>query len=213
MEGPLRPPPADDFRLIETMLWTPGGGVHRRARHLARLVHSAARLGIAPRGVERALDGVTGNAPQRLRLTVARDGQAELAAYPFTPLPPDTVWRLRLAGARLSSADPWLGVKTTERALYDAARADMPDGIDELIFLNERNELCEGTITNLFVDPGTGVLLTPPLSSGVLPGILREELIDSGRAREATLTQADLCAPASVFVGNSLRGLIAARLD
>ncbi|MCZ0813132.1 MAG: aminotransferase class IV family protein [Pseudomonadota bacterium] len=213
MEGPLRPPPADDFRLIETMLWTPDGGVSRRARHLARLARSASRLGIAPRGVERALDAVRSDAPQRLRLTVARDGQAELAVYPFTPLPSDTVWHLGLARARLSSADPWLGVKTTERALYEAARADMPDGIDELIFLNERDELCEGTITNLFVDPGTGVLLTPPLSSGVLPGILREELIDSGRAREAALTLADLRAPASVFVGNSLRGLIAARLD
>ena len=87
MEGPLRPPPADDFRLIETMLWTPDKGVHRRARHLARLVRSATRLGIAPRGVERALDGVRGDAPQRLRLTIARDGQADLAACPFTPLP------------------------------------------------------------------------------------------------------------------------------
>jgi len=212
MEGPLRPPPADDFRLIETMLWTPDKGVHRRARHLARLARSAARLGIAPRGVERALDGVRGDAPQRLRLTVARDGQAELAACPFTPLPPDPVWRLGLATARLSSADPWLGLKTTERALYDCMRADMPDDIDELLFLNERDELCEGTITNLFVDPGAGVLLTPPLSSGVLPGILREELLASGRARQAVLRPGDLRAPAAVFLGNSLRGLIAARL-
>jgi para-aminobenzoate synthetase/4-amino-4-deoxychorismate lyase len=70
-------------------------------------------------------------------------------------------------------------------------------------------QLTEGSFTNLFVDRG-GKLLTPPLSAGLLPGVLRAELIDSGRAVEAALTRADL--NHGFFVGNALRGLIPATL-
>ncbi|MGB8622576.1 MAG: aminotransferase class IV, partial [Paracoccaceae bacterium] len=105
----------------------------------------------------------------------------------------------------------WLGVKTTRRALYDAARAALPDGLDELLYLNQRGEVCEGTITNIFFETGQG-LLTPPLSCGLLPGVLRAELLAQGRAREAVLRPADLGTARAVFVGNSLRGLIRAEI-
>jgi branched-subunit amino acid aminotransferase/4-amino-4-deoxychorismate lyase len=82
-------------------------------------------------------------------------------------------------------------------------------GADEVIFLNERDELCEGARTNLFV-PREGLLLTPPLSSGLLPGVLRASLLAEGRARESLLLLADL--DAGFFLGNSLRGLLPARL-
>jgi len=78
--------------------------------------------------------------------------------------------------------------------------------------LNERDELCEGTITNLFVTLDNGDILTPPLSSGVLPGILRETLIENGTAREVVIDHALLHAAKTLHVGNSLRGLIPARL-
>ena len=83
---------------------------------------------------------------------------------------------------------------------------------DEVILLNERGEVCEGTITNVFVDIGDGVLVTPALACGLLPGVLRGELLDAGRAREAVLSPADLMDAKALFVGNSLRGLIPARL-
>ncbi len=105
----------------------------------------------------------------------------------------------------------WLGHKTTNRALYDQARAGLPVGIDELIFVNERGEVCEGTITNVFVQEGDR-LLTPPLASGLLPGVLRAELLDTGRAVEAVLTLPDLEHAEAIFCGNSLRGLIRATL-
>ena len=211
MESPLRPPADPGFRLIETCLWTPEGGVHRRARHLARLYATADRLGIVPRGVEAALDALNGQGPLRVRLTVDAGGRAEVTAHAFTPLPEGTIWRVAFAAERVPAGDPWRQVKTTERGLYDRARAAMPDGIDELLFLNDRDEICEGTITNIFVETEAG-LLTPPLSSGVLPGILRAELLQTGQAREAILTRADLQSAKQIHVGNALRGLIRAAL-
>ena len=132
-----------------------------------------------------------------------------------TPLGPDATWRLGVASTRLASGDPLLGHKTTERAAYEAARAGFaPARADEVILLNERGELCEGTITSIFVDAGEGGrLLTPAARCGLLPGVLRAELLDEGRAEEAVLTVADLDRARSVWVGNSLRGLIAARLS
>jgi len=209
MESPLRLPADPGFRLIETFRWTPEEGICRRARHLARLGRTAARLGIVPRRVEETLEKLTGDGPLRVRLTVDASGRVDIAQQPFRPLPEGAVWRFALAETRLDAANPWLGVKTTERALYDHARAGLPEPLDELSFLNGPGQVCEGTITNVFADLGQG-LVTPPLSSGVLPGVLREELIETGRAREASLVPADIRAARAVYLGNSLRGLIPA---
>ena len=81
------------------------------------------------------------------------------------------------------------------------------------LLLNRLGEVCEGTITNVFADMGDGVLLTPPLRCGLLPGVLRGELLEGGKAREAVLTEDDLHGAKAIFVGNSLRGLIRAGFD
>ena len=211
MESPFRDPLPDGLSLFETLRWTPGDGALRGDRHLARMARAARRLGFPFDGAEaRALlEGLTGDAPLRVRLALFPDGRFERITAPYTPV--QGVWRLRIAEARVRADDPWRGVKTTQRALYDAARAALPEDCDELLFLNERGTLCEGTITNLFVERG-GVLLTPPLSAGCLPGILREELLETGRAREADLALEDLRAAPALYVGNSLRGLIPAVL-
>ncbi len=208
MEGAFRRPLPPDLTLIETFRWE--GGFVRLEAHLARLDATARRLGVPlDRGaVDAALAKVAGAGPLRVRLTVDRGGAVAVAAAPLGPAP--AVWRLALAAERLDPDDPWLGVKTSERRRYDAARAALPEGVDELMFLNRRGEVCEGTITNVFVEAG-GVLLTPPLACGLLPGVLRAELLARGAAREAVLGAGDLAA-GRLFVGNSLRGLCAAHL-
>ncbi|MBX3566859.1 MAG: aminotransferase class IV family protein [Rhizobiaceae bacterium] len=202
--------------LIETLGWEPGAGFLRLDRHLARLVASAAALALPcdPAAVERALGSVSGNGRMRVRLHLDQHGAATVTAQPFAPLASGTVWRLRIAGTRLSSNDPLLRHKTTHRAAYEAARAEFSIGeADEVLLLNERGEICEGTITSLFVDMGDGgPLLTPPLSSGLLAGVLRQALLEDGRAIEFILTLADLNDARALYVGNSLRGLIPARL-
>jgi 4-amino-4-deoxychorismate lyase len=62
------------------------------------------------------------------------------------------------------------------------------------------------------VEFGDGVLVTPPLGCGLLAGVLREELIDRGRAVEGVMTPETLGSARAIFMGNSLRGLIPARL-
>jgi len=200
------------FALIETMLWTPEDGIMHRARHMARLARSARHFGIASVGVAAALDSVTGDAPQRVRLAVNAAGEPCVTALSFVPLRPGARWRVAIHSVRLDAGDPWLAHKTTRRALYDAARASLPGGVDEVIFLNRGGALAEGAITNIYVDPGDGILLTPPRACGCLPGIGREALIAARRARPARLTPADIASARALYVGNALRGLIPADL-
>ena len=204
-----------DFSLIETMRWEPAGGFARLDRHLARLTASAAELGFA-RPVD-ALDALerhveNARAPQRVRLELFADGRTEITSAPFAPLSLTSIWRLAVAGTRLCSTDRLLRHKTSRREQYAAARAEFPaERADEVLLLNENGEICEGTITSLFVDSGDGLLLTPDLRCGLLAGVLRGELLEQKKAFEARLTLADL-AGKPLYVGNSLRGLIRAEL-
>lgn len=205
-----------DFSLIETMRFEPGAGILRRNLHAARLGNSARMLGFPNADAAlAALDAIAAKAdgPLRLRLELFPDGQHDITAAPYVPMPEGTIWRIAVARtARLASTDPILRHKTSRRTLYDAARAEFPrDTIDEVILLNEKGEVCEGTITNIFLDNGAGRLLTPPLSSGCLAGILRTSLICAKKARNQRLTLDDL-GRGDFYVGNSLRGLIKAVL-
>ncbi|WFP65139.1 aminotransferase class IV family protein [Mesorhizobium sp. WSM4904] len=216
-ESALRDGNRADFELIETMRWEPGSGFLRFERHLARLYASAAELGFAchPQRVGKALTGAVGGQQivLRTRLVLQRNGEATASAQPYEPLAADKVWRLQLARVRLDSGNTLLHHKTSLRQVYTHARAEyLVTQADEVLLANERGELCEGTITNVFADFGDGVLATPRLDCGLLPGVLRGELLDEGRAAEAIYTFDDLKSAKAIFVGNSLRGLIPAQL-
>lgn len=203
-----------DFSLIETMRWQPDAGFLRLDQHLRRLSRSADALGFRqPQDAKARLEKeVSGNAPLRVRLVMTYRGKMEVTATPFEPMPEATVWRLKIAKTRLQSEDSLFRHKTTRREPYEAARAEFTkDEADEVILLNERGEVCEGTITNIFAEAADGMLLTPPLTSGLLPGVLRAELIRERKARGEVLKLDDL-RHRKLFVGNSLRGLIPAEL-
>jgi 4-amino-4-deoxychorismate lyase len=176
------------------MLWD-GRAAPRWPLHRARLQRSAARLGwscpeVVPAGPDH---------PARLRLTLDREGGVEWAVAPLPPVKAE--WRVGLALERLRSDDPWLAVKSTRREAYDRGRAGLPAGLDEVLFLNERGEVCDGSITTVFFDRGQG-LRTPPLFCGLLPGVLRTEL----GCPEEVLLAGDL-PRVRLWVGNALRGL------
>jgi 4-amino-4-deoxychorismate lyase len=196
--------------LIETFLWTRAQGYWLAEGHLDRMRSSARELGFVffPEVYERALAQACEN-PQadclRVRLELSRDGAFSIAAAPFTP-EPAKVFRAAVAQTRLDSRDPLLRHKTTRRAIYEdalsAAQAADPR-IDEVIFLNERGEVCEGARTNVFLPSGR-ILLTPPLACGLLAGVLRADLLSRGQACEHSLHLDDLSD--GFMLGNALRG-------
>ena len=214
--------PPKPFELIETMLHEPGKGIWLIDRHMRRLAASAQyfRFAFNRAEVETALhDALAGRGSQRLRVRLLLDekGQVRITAVDQPPQPPDARMRYVLSPTRLASDDPFLYHKTTRRELYDREWQHYNEtlGADEVVYLNERGELAEGSRTTIFVERG-GKLLTPPLSAGLLPGTLRSELIAMGRAAEASLMPEDL-APAVpggeapvVWLGNSVRGLVRA---
>jgi 4-amino-4-deoxychorismate lyase len=208
----------NNFSLIETMRWQPGTGIVRLRLHLARLKRSAGRLGFpgADRAQEKLAEELPNELPMlgplRVRLTLAGSGEIAVTTAPFTPLPENTVWRVAIASTRLDSANKLLRHKTSRREIYETARAEYPaTEADEVLLLNEKAEPCEGTITSIFLDDGSRILKTPPISCGLLAGVLRTELICTRRARVQHLTLEDL-RMGTLYVGNSLRGLIHAEL-
>jgi para-aminobenzoate synthetase/4-amino-4-deoxychorismate lyase len=104
--------------------------------------------------------------------------------------------------------------KSTSRAEYDRAwrLAEARGGFD-MLFFNERGELTEGGRSNVFVKLD-GHWYTPPLSAGLLPGVMRQVLLEdlAMQARERTLTQADLLRAEAIIVCNALRGALPARI-
>ncbi|PZU84007.1 MAG: hypothetical protein DI528_15475 [Shinella sp.] len=203
-----------DFSLIETMRWQPDEGFVRLDQHLRRLCRSADALGFRqPQDAAGKLKAeVGGEAPLRVRLTMSFRSKIEITTSPFEPVAEETVWKLRIAPNRLKSDDALYRHKTSRREPYEEARAAFSkEEADEVLLLNERGEVCEGTITNLFAEAEDGHLVTPALSSGLLPGVLRAELIRERKARSEVLKLEDLKFR-KLFVGNSLRGLIRAEL-
>ncbi|MGB3739667.1 MAG: aminodeoxychorismate synthase component I [Pontixanthobacter sp.] len=201
------------FDLIETMRFDPDTGIALFKLHLNRMKASAFELGFAfdqhaarnqIHAVCFALERLS-----KIRLLCARGGAIALEASDLTavgtqpmdcialPLPVDAGdWRLRH--------------KTTDRGFYEAGRQVATQaGAQEALFVRDDGLVTEGCWNSIFVERG-GVLSTPPATLGLLPGVLRQSLLDGGRAVEAELTLADLAD--GFYLGNAVHGLIPARL-
>lgn len=207
--------PVQPFSLIETMLYEPERGLVLLERHMERLITSARYFAFAcdESAVRAALDDAVTGKPERLRvrLLLAESGAVTVTTTPLPAPDASAVMRYVVSDTRVSSADIFLFHKTTRRDLYDREWQRYHDtaGADEVIYLNERGELAEGSRTTIFIERG-GRLLTPSLGCGLLPGTLRAELIAEGRAAEAVLTREDLGSAEAVYLGNSVRGLVRA---
>jgi len=208
------------FELIETLRYETGRDYHLLERHLARLQASAQHFGY-PFSREAVLDALNEEGARiaaevaLVRLLLAEDGTITVTSREIELPTKDTVWRFVISDQRVDEKDPLFYHKTTRRQFYDAEmeRQKALTGCDEVVFLNTRGELTEGTRTTLFVEQD-GRLFTPALACGLLPGTLREELLDLPRAAasEAVLTPADLARADRLYLGNSVRGLVRAEL-
>ncbi|WP_175909139.1 bifunctional anthranilate synthase component I family protein/class IV aminotransferase [Burkholderia sp. BCC1640] len=211
------------FQLFETTAATRADGIRHLERHLARLRRSADAFGFRldtdalRREIDARCAALDGDGPYRMKLALAKDGTVDITTATLKPLPAGPV------GVMLASAqgfaptrtdDTLLLHKTTRRAEYDRAwqAAEALGGFD-MLFVNERGEVTEGGRSNLFVKLG-GRWVTPPLSSGVLPGVMRGVLLDDRTfgAEERVVTLDDLARAEALLLTNALRGALDAVL-
>lgn len=205
-----RPP----LSLIETFRHDPASGFLRGELHLERLERSALALGLPfdAAKISAALSTALNGKMQasRARILLGEDGAVDVTAQDFAPPQPDVVWRYVISEHRVASGDVLSRHKTSWRSHLDEERKRLNAlGCDEVVYLNERGEIVEASLSTIFAKIGDR-LLTPPLSSGALPGCLRRDLLERGECHEAVLMLADLETADTVYLGNSLRGLIRA---
>ncbi|CAE6718275.1 aminodeoxychorismate synthase component I [Paraburkholderia sp. SEWSISQ10-3 4] len=212
------------FELFETMYATREEGVRHLSRHLARLSASAATLGfklddendIRAQIAEKCA-ALPMQTPHRMRLALSKDGTLQITTVVLTPLVDATVGVLLGPDHNfptMDANDPLLRHKTTRRAEYDRGwREAESKGAFDTLFFNERGELTEGGRSNVFVKLA-GWWWTPPLESGVLPGIMRGVLLEDTdlRAAERVLTRVDVQNAEALLVCNALRGAAKARV-
>lgn len=196
------------FDLIETMRFEALDGFIDLDAHLSRMKDSATEFGFAfdrhdcRNDLQAATFRLSDNA--RVRLMLSPTGALAIEVRPMPPSPVQPV-EVALMPLPLPMDDPRLRHKTSDRTWLNEARAAA--GTFEVVFFREDGLLTEGSFSNVFVERD-GTLVTPRTGS-LMPGILRGKLLDQGKAIEGDLTPADL--EHGFFIGNSLRGLIAAR--
>ncbi len=203
------------FSLLESMLWTKEGGYALLDEHLRRLRDSAIyfdfnvdEAAIAQK--LKALSETLESCPHKIRLLVAREGSVTLEAAPIAI--PSTPARLCVVLARdpIDRGNVFLYFKTTNRKIYTEAVAANP-GYDDVILWNSDGEITESTRANVVVEID-GVLCTPPVSSGLLAGTYRSEMLARGEVTERVMTVDDLLRSPRVLLVNSVRGIMPVRI-
>lgn len=209
------------FELFETMQATRASGIAHLARHLSRLQRSAQYFGFTfdeaalREQLDAAVAALSEDDIHRVRLALSHNGTAAITHGVLTPLHGDSVKVLLADASQITRADDlFLRHKTTVRARYDAAwKAAEAQGAFDVLFFNDRGELTEGGRSSVFVKRN-GIWMTPPLSSGVLPGVMRSVLLNdpSWAAVEAVVTRDDLLTAQAIVVCNALRGALPATI-
>lgn len=195
------------FELLETIRWTEDEGYFLLDLHLQRLSQSAEYFNFPLDLVDirRRLAELSSefNGPTRVRLLVDKKGDFTLQSSALKLPDQRQPLRVRLALKPVSSDNIWLFHKTTNRDVYEDARASWP-WADEVILWNEAGELTEGTISNLVLDLD-GRLVTPPLTCGLLDGTFRRYLLQNGEIQEQRLLLDDLYQSRKLYLINSVR--------
>jgi len=237
LKGRFLTRPAPEFKLIETMLWLPELGFWLLDLHLERLAESAGyffyhydldKIMAELHELAENFKNAGSLESQRVRLTLSRTGEVEIthselsgSSLPLTdPIvafgQEDTrdLPKVVFSDKKSDSTSPYLFHKTTLRKLYDdECNRAVAKGYYEVLFINEKGEVTEGSYTNIFLQKD-GKLITPPVLSGLLPGILRKHLLQKYPefVEEASFTREDIEQADAVFVGNSVRGLVRVQL-
>jgi para-aminobenzoate synthetase/4-amino-4-deoxychorismate lyase len=195
------------FELLETLRWTEEEGYFLLDLHLQRLAESAEYFNfpLKPAEIKERLEDAASSfdGAARVRLLVDKKGETTLQSYPLEKRVEQEPLTVAVAAEPVSPDSAWLFHKTTNRSVYEKARASRPE-VDEVILWNEAGEVTEGTIYNVVLDMD-GRLQTPPVSCGLLAGTFRQHLLRSGIIEEKRLLLDDLHQCRKVYLINSVR--------
>ena len=190
--------------LLETIRYEPGTGFYLLDRHLHRLRASSAYFNFEyPVLLDRELrrQAQDWSQPMRVRVLATAAGTFSIEAMPLASDFGARAVRVALADSPIDSADVFLYHKTTVRDVYEQARTDAED----VVLYNERGEITESTIANIAI-LRDGTWVTPPVSSGLLPGTMRAELLALGSLQERIIRIDDLRRADAIKLFNSVRG-------
>ncbi|MDD5491540.1 MAG: chorismate-binding protein [bacterium] len=209
-----------NFQLIETMAWSYPAGISLLSLHLKRLKKSAAffgfpydRLKITTALAER-ISVLDIHKTWKIRLLLSNTGAIDLRAEELPP----AIKNKQLVAISAIHTDPanlFLQHKTTEREMYNQELVHYKKlGYDDVLFTNNRGEITESAIANIFIKKGL-FYYTPPLACGLLPGIFRTYFIRRHRTmvKEKILYPEDLYSADAIFLTNAVRGLAQVKLD
>ncbi len=201
------------IQLIETIRWTNNDGYYLLDLHLKRLKNSAEffHFEFNMRKIINELEKIvllfSPDKTYRVRLLLFQDGDVSISFQELKPHS-NTPLKTTISKRKINPGNVFLYHKTTIRDIYDRAHTfAIKNDYFDIIFENIKGEITEGAITNVFIEKN-GVLYTPPVSSGLLPGVLRQYLIKNHYAKEKIITKEDLFNADKIFLGNSVRGLM-----
>ncbi len=203
------------FSLIESILYSQGR-FWLLSYHLRRLKDScqyfdiSLDLGYLRKKLLSLSQRLSQKKKYKIRVLVDTQGSFRISCSPLKEVKTEVL--VKLSSKKTDPSDIFLYHKTTQRAFYEEERKKaLSEGFFEVIFTNKRGELTEGSISNIFV-VNKNKIYTPSLSSGLLPGVLREHLLKTKKVQEKVLYLKDIFEAKEVFIGNSLRGLLKAKI-
>lgn len=206
----LQKPP----KLIETILWSKDKGFWLLGLHLRRLEKSCEFFSFPfnPERIKKKLKEKITKSKTDIKLRLLINASGQIAVFAKRVEKTNLPVKAKVNQKRIDSSNIYLYHKTTKRDFYNQARKKAAaKGFFETIFFNQKNELTEGTITNIFIKKKKK-LYTPQLSCGLLPGVLRQHLLKKNKAVEKILYRRDLEKADKIYVGNSVRGLVPIKL-
>lgn len=189
-----------DFSLIETILWTPTEGFFLLEKHLNRLRDSSEYFNFpfTKNQIIRSLDLITSRFPLKVRVVLDSYGNIKIESSNFES--PDGNYPVTISEQPIRSDNIFLYHKTTNRKIYAAP----PEPYKDTLLFNENGAFTEFTIGNLVVELD-GELYTPPIYDGLLPGVFRSHLLDTGEIKERSIYKAELHASKKIYMINSVR--------
>ena len=195
------------------MLWTIKDGFWYLEEHLKRLrnSHEYFKWGWDEEKIRSKLKNelqvLSAGEVARVRLRTSQKGEIFVDVFPLEHIGwGKNLLKIKISAEKTRSKDLFLFHKTTNRSFYnDQFKQAISEGYDEVIFINEKSEVTEGAISNIFIRKDNK-WLTPPVKCGLLPGVWRAAKITELNAEARILYIEDLEKADEVMIGNSVRG-------